>query len=140
MGRDGPADGMERVLSDNVLGRTSDPSEGARLARFISTLENVTNDIVNAEFGGHYADNAILRLRAEPDRPRILAIELLNDTDDVRLRFGTEAGFHYSVQTSTDLHQWTTVCWNIPGTGAPREVIVAGGTIPRTFYRVVAGW
>ena len=49
MGLDIPADVTERILSDNVLGRTSDPSEVARLARFVSTLENVSGQVFNAD-------------------------------------------------------------------------------------------
>ena len=49
MGRTVPARVRERILSDNVLGRTSDPSEVARIVHFISTLENVSGQIFNAD-------------------------------------------------------------------------------------------
>lgn len=49
MGRGVPSGVTERILSENVLGRTSDPSEVARLVRFVSTLENVSGQIFNAD-------------------------------------------------------------------------------------------
>lgn len=49
MGRGVPGKVVEKVLSDNVLGRSSDPAEVARLVWFVSTLENVSGQIFNAD-------------------------------------------------------------------------------------------
>jgi len=49
MGLDVPPNVAERILSANVLGRTSDPAEVARLVRFVSTLENVSGQVFNAD-------------------------------------------------------------------------------------------
>jgi hypothetical protein len=115
------------------------PAGTTYVAARISALENERNDIVTTEFDGHYADNAKLSLRLAPPEPVIVSIHIINE-HDIRIRHTTESHFHYSVQRSTDLRKWTTVCWGIPGSGNEQKVDVAGGMIPDTFYRVVAGW
>ena len=115
------------------------PAGTTYVAARISALENERNDIVNTEFDGHYADRAALSLRVEPPVPEIVHIQITNGSD-IRIRYTTESPFHYSVQRSTNLRKWTTVCWGLPGSGNEQKVDIAGGMIPDTFYRVVAGW
>jgi hypothetical protein len=71
--------------------------------------------------------------------PEIRDVQIV-PVNDVRIRYTTEQGYHYRLQRSSDLRTSTTVCWGIPGTGLEQEVVVPGGMIPKTYYRIVAGW
>lgn len=115
------------------------PTGTTYLAIRIAALENVWNDVSGIEFDGHFADQVTLSLSAPAESPGILGLAVLNDSD-VSLRHLTEPGFHYSLQKSTDLIHWTTIRWAMTGTGFTHTVVVTGGRIPETYYRIGVGW